>query len=691
MRFRTAFVKILTFFLLSFSFFVVIGNVNAQRQTHPVTVNGQITADIYSTLNINPVTVEIYQPSTVTVRILSSSGVGIQGRTVVIVSPTLVITQPTLPTDSSGRATGWVYSTNPGTFTVSALDTTLGFNIEIQNSKTLYVVPVPVPVLLPEPYYTKGTVNTVVWSNTGTQYAYYVEVALDPDFSNVVGNSGWIHSTSYEFTNLENEKMYFYRVKARNQWGGESEWSSYVFSVQDALAPEIKTIDIGGVGESNTVDWDTNFTVEMLFSVRDNLQLNNAVFMCLDSRGHTYHCTSDYHMEGDLLIVKVKLGSLERISGVYLRDSYEFCVEADDAAGNIRRVCGIELKIPHEQEEITEPTIIDRVDKVVEDITNNLDETIGQLPSGNLTAITATTSIVTSLIAFLLAFGSLLNLPFAFVQFFVHLLSWLGFRKGAKPLGYVYDSLTKDPIPQAIIRVYSEDGRIVWTDVTDSKGYFSARLSSGRYKIVVTAQGYIFPSSIVFGKDDYPLKDVYHGEYFEVKENEEFNFSIPLDPRDVSKFKAWEEILKGRIRVLLNILNILLFVVGLIFAIYAFSKDPYWLTLLILLLYIPSLILMMRGTFKKRSKYGVVKDTDGNAVSGVVIGLRELEFDRIVLKRVTDNMGRYRMLAESGRYRLEVLDTNYKVVEIEGDSEILVDKDEEWITKNIVVSKIGKV
>ncbi len=231
----------------------------------------------------------------------------------------------------------------------------------------------------------------------------------------------------------------------------------------------------------------------------------------------------------------------------------------------------------------------------------------------------------------------------------------------------------------------------MWTDVTDSKGYFSAKLSSGRYKIVVTAQGYIFPSSIIFGKDDYPLKDVYHGEYFEVKENEELNFSVPLDPRDVSKFKAWKEILKGRIRVLLNILNILLFVVGLIFAIYAFSKDPYWLTLLILLLYIPSLILMIRGIFKERSKYGVVKDTDGNAVSSVVIGLRELEFNRIVLKRVTDNMGKYRMLAESGRYRLEVLDTNYKVVEIEDGSEILVDKDEEWITKNIVVSKIGKV
>jgi len=239
--------------------------------------------------------------------------------------------------------------------------------------------------------------------------------------------------------------------------------------------------------------------------------------------------------------------------------------------------------------------------------------------------------------------------------------------------------------------VYSEDGKMVWTDVTDSKGYFSARLSSGKYRMVVTAQGYVYPSSIVFGKDDYPLTNVYRGEYFVVEENEEFNFSIPLDSKDVSKIKALGEIAKGRIRVLLNILNILLFVIGLIFAIYVFSRDPYWLTFLILILYIPSLILMISGTFKKRGKYGVVKDVEGNPVSGVVIGLRELEFDRIVLKRVTDNMGRYRIFAQSGRYRLEVLDTSYKVIEIEGDSEILIDKDEEWITKNIVVSKIDKV
>lgn len=90
----------------------------------------------------------------------------------------------------------------------------------------------------------------------------------------------------------------------------------------------------------------------------------------------------------------------------------------------------------------------------------------------------------------------------------------------------VYDSLTKGPISQAIIRVYSEDGE--WCDrmLLTLKGIFQQDLVVESIKLLLL-QGYIFPSSIVFGKDDYPLKDVYHGEYFEVKENEEFNFSIP--------------------------------------------------------------------------------------------------------------------------------------------------------------------
>ena len=72
--------KTALFTILLIAFFS-ISSVYSQNmyptETEMVTVTGQITVDIYSTVNLNPVTVEIYQPSTVTIRILTPSGIGI--------------------------------------------------------------------------------------------------------------------------------------------------------------------------------------------------------------------------------------------------------------------------------------------------------------------------------------------------------------------------------------------------------------------------------------------------------------------------------------------------------------------------------------------------------------------------------------------------------------------------------------
>ena len=688
MKIKTALVTILALILLPISLVLAI---DLPEQTQVVTVSGRITVDIYSTLALNPVTVEIYQPSTVTIRVLSPQGEGIPGRTVIIISPELVITQPINGTDGGGRTTGTVYSMVPGTYTVCAKDITFGYDINIANCKTLYIVPVPVPTLLPEPYYTKGTTNTLLWNNLGTGYEYYVEVSEDPNFGTVIGGSGWSSNPSHQFTSLENEKMYFYRVKARNSYGGVSDWSSSVYSVQDAQPPVVEIVEIGGVGENTTTAWNPDDTVGMIFKVTDNLQLEDVTFLCVDSEGNTYSCVDDYEMEGDLLIVSLELRDLERISGTYLRQSYNFCVEAVDAAGNVTRNCNITLPIPMgEQEEPERPPIVDRIEKTIDDINEALDDTIGQLDPDSLETITTATSVVTVSTALLITIGTLLNLPYFLLQFIFNLLSWLGFRGGSKPLGYVYDSLTKDPISQAVVRVYNTQGRMVWSDVTNGKGYFSARLDPGKYKIEVRAGEYTFPSTIVFGKEDFPLTNVYHGEEFEISDDTTLNFSIPLDPVEASKLRVWREIIWGRFKTLFNILNILLFVIGLVFAIYLYSKNPYWLTRLVLILYIPSFGFIVRNIFDKRERFGVVTDIEGNPVEGVSVSLREAEFDKVVIKRVTDSRGRYRILANKGRYYLEILEPSYKIEQIEGDSEILVEKDERWIINDIIVSRLKK-
>ncbi len=687
MKIKTALITILGLILVPV---ISVYAVELPGGIFPVQINAKINVDFYSTVTLNPSTVEIMQPSTVTIRILSPSGVGIPGRTIEIVAPGLNITQPTLVTDSTGKTTGLVYSALPGTYTVCAKDTTFGYDITIQSCKTLYVIPVPIPTFLPEPYYTKGTTNTLLWNNLGAGYQYYVEVSEDPNFNTVLANSGWKSTSSHQFTGLEDSTMYFYRVRAKNVYGGISGWSSSVFSVQDAIPPEIETLSIGDIGENDTVEWDPNFTVQMIFRVTDNLELSSAIFLCVNSLGNTYSCVSDYRMEGDNLIVNVQLRDLERVSGIYLRPQYEFCVEARDAAGNISRVCNILLNIPTGEVIPSRPPVIEIIDKTVDDINEALDDTVGRLDPVDLERVTTTTSIVTIATATLITIGTLLNLPYFLLQFILNLLSWFGLRGGAKPLGYVYDALTKDPIAQAVVRIFNTENKIIWSDVTNGKGYFSARLEAGKYRIVVRAVNYTFPSTIIFGREDYPLTNIYHGEEFERLEETELNFSIPLDPNEVSKFKIWREILWGRIKSIVNVLHILLFLIGLVLAIYMYSRNPYWLTTLVLILYIPSFFLTLRNIFSKRDRYGTVRDTEGNPVEGVVVGLREREFDKVTVKRVTDRHGRYRMLVDSGNYKLEILDTSLKVEEVEGGSEIPLEKDEQWIRKDIVVSRLEK-
>ena len=691
MRLKTAFITILYTFFLGVVICLPVNNIFSQEWSDSVIVTGQVKTDIYSTVELNPVTVEIRQPSTVTVRILTPSGQGIAGRSVVIVAPGLVITQPTGVTDSQGRVTAIVYSDSAGTYSVSAKDITYGYDIVIQNSKTLYVVPVSPPIISPEPYYTKGTSNTVIWNSVGSGYDYYVEYSEYPNFNTISGNSGWINSTSFEVNSLENEKMYFYRVKTRNPYGGESGWSTSVFSVQDSEAPEIKVISIGDVEENNTVVWDSKDTVDMLFSVTDNLQLDTVVFLCVNSKDKTYQCTTDYRMEGDNLIVSVPLNQLERISGAYLRESYEFCIEATDSAGNIKRLCNIQLNIPVGQQEVKDPSVVDIIQQGIIDVGSNIDRLVGNYDFNNLETVTTSTSIVTVATAFILTFGSLVNLPLVIFQFVLNLLRWLGFRTGAKPLGYVYDSITKDPVAQAIVRIYDENGKIVWSDVTDGRGYFLARLEDGKYRIEVRAQDYVYPSTIIYGKDDYPLTNVYHGDFFEINQESIPNFSIPLDPKEVSSFRVLREIVWGRVKVLFSILHTLLFIVGLVLSIYVYFKNPYWLTVLVLFLYFLSFLFMIRKVFTRRVKYGVVRDLEGNPIEGVVVGLRDMEFEKLILKRVTDSRGRYRIFAGRGRYRIEVLETGYKVESIEGDSEIVIEKREDWVKRDITVSKIERV
>jgi len=115
-----------------------------------------------------------------------------------------------------------------------------------ESIKTSYAIKIdkkapPPPTMDDEPTYTQGTSNTVSWSSVADEGSgnvqYFVQMAKNNAFTGDVVESGWINTTSYEFTELSDGTTYYYRVKAKDAVGNVSDWSNVVSSTQDATPP----------------------------------------------------------------------------------------------------------------------------------------------------------------------------------------------------------------------------------------------------------------------------------------------------------------------------------------------------------------------------------------------------------------------------------------------------------------------
>jgi len=689
--------------VLSITYFVT-GGVYAQTYFEgvggDVNVNANINQDLYSQLDVTPSTVEAREPAMVNLHMLAADDSPKAGRTLVIYingsSTGITITQPPV-SDSNGQTSGSIYSSVPGTFEVCAMDTTEGLNIYLLDCETLYVVPVAAPSLMSEPQYTKGTSNTLLWDMFGyNTYMYQIQASTTSNFATIASVSNWISAKGYKFENLVDGQIYFYRVKARNSFGAESAWSNSVYSVQDNSEPTITLLSLTGLGDNTTQDWEAQDMLTLKLRVKDNTGVVSKSFWCVGQDDSPLNCINTESSNGDIWTITVKLGDLEHDSNYYLYTQYSFCAEALDEVGNVRRICDINLTIPvtevDDGEEKPPPQIIEQIkdtfNEIVEDSRQIIQNTIGRINTSSLQQISLTVAIGNILVGMGILIGGLGTLPYVLLQVFLAISSLLGFRKKGHPTGYVYDSVTKEPLAQCVVRIFNENNELVWTDVTDRDGYFrSIPLEVGEYSIKVSGMNYEFPSKIVFGKTDFPLENVYHGQEFYISKGNIPNFSIPMDKKEMGNVRYVFSQFKFVTKVLWKALHLILFVVGLIFSIYALSVDHAWYNYLIIFMYIPSILVLLRTLFDKHERYGIVKDRKGKRLAGIVLGLKDKEFDRLISKRVTDDLGRFRFFVYPGKYDLEVLSGEWKIVEGNGLIDIKIKK-EDILIRKIVLEKI---
>jgi hypothetical protein len=698
MKIQTAIITIVLILGLSF----LTHNIAYAQEGGDVTVNANINQDLYSQLSVTPSTVETREPALVNLQMLDAYGSPKPGRSLVIYingsSTGVTITQPPV-SDSNGLTSGSIYSSIAGTYEVCAKDITEGIDVYILDCETLYVVPVAAPSLLSEPQYTKGLSNTLAWDMTGSNtYTYLIQASTSSTFTTISAESNWISAKAYEFQNLSDGQIYFYRVKAKNSFGAESAWSNSVYSVQDNSEPTITLLSLTGLGTNNTQVWEAQDVLTFTLRVKDNTGVTSKSFWCVARDDSPLDCLDTQSDNGDIWTISVKLGDLEHDSNYYLYSQYSFCAEALDQVGNVKRVCDITLNIlnPGVDEEPEKPVIpiVEQIKDTINEILDNskqfFENTIGKINPTTLEQLSITVAIANILLGMGIIINGLGTIPYLLLQLFLSISSFLGFRKKGHPTGYVYDSITKEPIAQCIVRIFDQNGVLVWTDVTDGNGFFkSIPLKSGEYSIKVVAMDYEFPSKIVFGKNDFPLENVYLGQEFYVSKENIPNFSIPMDRIEMSDLRFVFSQFAFISKLIWKFFHMVLFIVGLLFSLYALSVYNSWYNYVILLLYIPSIFMLITSFLGKNERYGLVKDSKGKRLTGIVLGLKDKEFGRLISKRVTDELGRFRFFIYPGQYELEVLSGEWKIANGNGLDNIVAKK-EDVLIKNITLEKVVK-
>ncbi len=700
------------FLLFPFSFFAEELNVN-------VTVS--INTDIHSYITLVPATSEISAPSQVQISMVDGNGNPKVGRKTYIYvkgsnADKVTITQAPI-TNASGTATGNIYASTPGVYEVCIQDQTEVNVIEVEKCSNFYVIPTPPPVMEQEPAYTVGSTNTVSWTPQGSlPYQYYVEVSTNQDFTSVVNNSGWISTTSHTFSGLQGGQMYFYRVKAKNNYGSESTWSNYVYSAQSVASPAIILEKISPLPDTYSDSWNQDSVISFTYRINDKLGVDGVKFLCVNSDGSKKECNATISQEGNIYTVSIKLGDLEKqLDGTTLYPSYSFCLEATNSIGTKSSNCTATVNfskkvvVDDTEEPLTPPTpstpppeveeepvtttplarIIAKVENVVKEFWGTLSTTVADSTPEEARDVAVTSLAVNVSVGLALLTSLITSMPYLITQIILGVLTFFGLRKKGNLNGYIYDSFSKNPVRQAIVRIYTKEDELIWTDVTNQQGYFKTiDIPNGEYYITVNANGYIFPTKTIFGSTDLPMENIYHGGVFTVTKNSIPKFSIPLDRAESKAFSILKQRSWNLLKLIFHLLHVTVFIIGLIFSIYAVSVSPILINYIILALYIPSILLIVFPLWINREKYGIVRDEKKNRLEGIDIGLYESEFNRLVLKRVTDSKGRYRFLADRGNYYISVLNPEYSIVNEKKFENIVVKKRTgEMIRPDITVRK----
>lgn len=247
-------------------------------------------------------------------------------------------------------------------------------------------------------------------------------------------------------------------------------------------------------------------------------------------------------------------------------------------------------------------------------------------------------------------------------HFISAVLSALGLRRRRRPWGVVYDSISKNPVDLAIVRLFeAASEKLVETQVTDKLGRFSFLVKPGRYTVSVLKNPYAYPSTIVKGALDGDYQHVYHQEPFELKSDADLiELSIPLDPQNPKEKHARETFVHSVSRLFSKYAGVSLVVsmaISIVLAVYAPTPMN------VVLLFGNSVFAAFRAArlLARELPWGTVFDSlSFEPIPLASIGIVDAKEGKLLRTRLSDYEGRFGFLVPSGEYLFTVAKEQYQ-------------------------------
>lgn len=280
-----------------------------------------------------------------------------------------------------------------------------------------------------------------------------------------------------------------------------------------------------------------------------------------------------------------------------------------------------------------------------------------------------------SLLSFLATIIASTPAAFNFLTYLISLLlEALGIRKRRKNWGRVYDSTTGKGVDLALVRLYNQQTmELVGTIVTNAFGRYNFQPKPGTYAITVSKEGFIYPTQIfakyglaAINKNAKKYDHHYLGQPINISKDDDFlNLDIPIDPVGVEasfslKTKIWTEDLLTLVTSGLSYILMPTLILGTIFSTFVafvITGNRNIITAAVYLLI--TLIYAITRTVRAQ-QFGKVIDSEGRPISGVMISLFELTHNSLKETRITDQFGRFLILAETGNYLLKAEKNGYE-------------------------------